>query len=115
MIKKLEESKNDKITEKTKKTLIIMGKVLFNFGYEPAFVAGLLANINGEGKVGLFEGSSYKKHPEEKPTYLIYMDENEEYATKYSKKYIYEDISLFEVQKLLNKLAKDNFKGKFGI
>ena len=115
MIKKLEESKNDKIVEKTKKTLIIMGKVLFNFGYEPAFVAGILANINGEGEVGLFEGSSYIRRPQDKPTYLIYMDENEEYATKYSYKHIYEDISLFEVQNLLNKLAKGNFTGRFGI
>jgi hypothetical protein len=113
MIKKLEESKNKNI-ERKKNTLIIMGKVLFNFGYEPAFVAGILANINGEGEIGLFERSNYRNQTL-KPDYLKYMDNNYDYAKNYSGKYIYKDISLFNLQKLLNELAKNGWKGKFGI
>jgi len=113
MIKKLKESKNANL-EKRKNTLIVMAKLLFDFGYEPAFVAGLLGNINGEGDVGKFE-SSYYKNLTRKPSYLKYVDNNYEYATKYSGKYIYEDISLLDLQNLLNTLAKGGWKGKFGI
>ena len=113
MIKKLEESKNTNI-QKRKKTLVVMAKLLFNFGYESAYVAGILGNINGEGDVGQLESSFYRNITL-KPKYLIFMDEEYDYAKKYSGKHIYDNLSLVEIKNLLYELAKGGWKGKFGI
>lgn len=97
-----------------KETLLAMGEVLLDEGYEPAFVAGILANIYSEGAVGIFESSNYKTN--KKPTYLQYMDDLYEYRSKYSGKYIYKGISLSELSSLMNQLKKDQYKkGKFGL
>lgn len=91
-----------------------MAKLLFNFGYEPAYVAGILGNINGEGDVGQLESSFYRNITL-KPKYLIFMDEEYDYAKKYSGKHIYDNLSLVEIKNLLYELAKGGWKGKFGI
>ena len=110
MIEKLKKSNYEK-----KETLAIIGQLLFDNGYETAFVAGVLGNINHEANIGLFESSAYISHPEDEPIYLKYMDQNYSYRTKYSGKLITE-VSLDELNTLLNKLKNDNWeKGKFGL
>ena len=96
-------------------TIKIIGNLLFDKGYEPAFVAGVLANINHEAPIGKFESSAYDKYPEDKPKYLKYMDEKYQYRKKYSGKIITE-VSLRELGSLLDNLKRDNWeKGKFGL
>ena len=110
MIEKLKKSNYDK-----KETLAIIGQLLFDNGYETAFVAGVLGNINHEANIGLFESSAYISHPEDEPKYLKYMDQYYLYRTKYSGKLITE-VSLDELNTLLNKLKNDKWeKGKFGL
>ena len=110
MIEKLKKSNYVK-----KETLAIIGQLLFDNGYETAFVAGVLGNINHEANIGLFESSAYISHPEDEPKYLKYMDQYYSYRTKYSGKLITE-VSLDELNTLLNKLKNDNWeKGKFGL
>ena len=110
MIEKLKKSNYDK-----KETLAIIGQLLFDNGYETAFVAGVLGNINHEASIGLFESSAYISHPEDEPKYLKYMDQYYSYRTKYSGKLITE-VSLDELNTLLNKLKNDKWeKGKFGL
>ena len=112
MIKKIENLNN--FGEKTR-ALIIIGKILFNNGYETAFIAGLLANIKHEGNFGFFESSNYKTHPKNKPEYLKLMDKLYNYDKKYSGKYVYQ-ISLKELKEMCDKLKKDKWqKGKFGL
>ena len=103
-------SYNDK-----KDVLITMGTVLLNKGYNPAFVAGALANIYSEGNVGKFESSKYTKHPEDKPEYMKIMDEKYNYNTKYSGQVVTK-CSLSELKKLLVSLGSSNYEnGKFGL
>ena len=110
MIEKLKKSNYNK-----KETLAIIGQLLFDNGYETAFVAGVLGNINHEASIGLFESSAYISHPEDEPKYLKYMDQYYSYRTKYSGKLITE-VSLDELNTLLNKLKNDKWeKGKFGL
>ena len=110
MIEKLKKSNYEK-----KETLAIIGQLLFDNGYETAFVAGVLGNINHEASIGLFESSAYISHPEDEPKYLKYMDQYYSYRTKYSGKLITE-VSLDELNTLLNKLKNDKWeKGKFGL
>ena len=110
MIEKLKKSNYEK-----KETLAIIGQLLFDNGYETAFVAGVLGNINHEASIGYFESSAYISHPENEPEYLKYMDQNYSYRTKYSGKLITE-VSLDELNTLLNKLKNDKWeKGKFGL
>ena len=103
------------LTSAKKDVLVTMAEVLLDEGYEPAFVAGVLANISCEGTVGKFEGSNYKKNPSAKPAYLVYMDANYDYATKYSGKLIYNGISLSELKTLMDELKAGGYKGKFGL
>ena len=110
MIKNLKNSNYYK-----KETLAIIGQLLFDNGYETAFVAGVLGNINHEASIGYFESSLYTSHPENEPQYLKYMDQLYSYRTKYSGKKI-TAVSLNELGELLDKLKKDNWKkGKFGL
>ena len=112
MIKKLENS--SKYSSK-RKTLSIIGTLLLDHGYEPAFVAGILGNIYHEGKIGYFESSAYISKPSAEPQYLRYMDNEWSYRTKYSGKCIY-DVSMKEVGKMLEKLKANNWnRGKFGL
>ena len=95
--------------------MTIIGQIMLNSGYEPAFVAGLLANIYHEGNFGYFESSKYVSHPEHKPKYLKFMDDNYDYASKYSGKCV-TDININDLKTLCDKLKKDNWnKGKFGL
>lgn len=85
-IKKIQNS--GQFGEKTD-ALVIIGNILYDNGYETAFIAGLLANIIHEGNFGFFESSNYQKNPDKKPLYLKIMDKEYEYDKKYSGQYIY--------------------------
>ena len=97
-----------------KDTLVTMGTFLLNSGYEPAFVAGVLGNIYAEADIGHFESSAYVTHPEEEPAYLVYMDKNYNYRSKYSGKSVTQ-VSLSELSNLMTKLSNAKWKGKFGL
>ena len=106
--------KSNKYNSK-KDTLIIIGNLLFDRGYEPAFVAGILGNIYNEAVIGKFESSNYSSRPDLKPDYLKYMDDNYDYKNKYSGRIITE-VNLQDVGTLLEKLKRDSWKkGKFGL
>lgn len=82
-------SKSGQFDNKTN-AMVIIGNILFNNGYEPGIVAGILANIYHEGDFGFFESSKYVKNPTAKPNYLKIMDEKYDYANKYSGKCVTE-------------------------
>ena len=106
--------KSNKYNSK-KDTLIIIGNLLFDRGYEPAFIAGILGNIYNEAVIGKFESSNYSSRPDLKPDYLKYMDDNYDYKNKYSGRIITE-VNLQDVGTLLEKLKRDSWKkGKFGL
>ena len=112
MIENIKKSTTIKGEKKT--TFIVIGKLLLDSGYEPTFVAGILANIYYEGSIGRFESSKYKD-PKRKPQYLKYMDEFYNYREKYSHKLITE-VSLNELSKLMELLHNQGWKkGKFGL
>lgn len=113
MIKKIENSSN--YNSAKKKTMSIIGTLLFNKGYEASFVAGILGNIYHEGNIGMFESSAYIKNPSAEPQYLKYMDDLYSYRTKYSGKCV-TDVSMSELSKLMEKLKAKNWnEGKFGL
>lgn len=99
-----------------KKTIIIqITKDLLDKKYDPKFIAGILANIYKEGNVGHFESSNYRSNPASKKEYLKIMDTKYNYQKKYSGKNITQ-VSLSELNNLLIKLSRDNWKkGKFGL
>ena len=95
--------------------MFIIGNILSQNGYEPGFIAGLLANIFNEGNFGLFESSKYVSNPKAKPKYLAIMDNNYDYANKYSGKCVTQ-VNLRDLKALCDKLKKDGWqKGKFGL
>lgn len=59
-------------------------------GYSLDIIAGVVGNIVNEGDFGYFESSYYKTNPDDKPLYLIHMDEVHNYRTYVSGKGLYE-------------------------
>lgn len=113
MINKLIESSY--VNKDKKETIKIIGNLLFDKGYETAFIAGVLGNVHSEAKIGHFESSNYKSNPSAKPQYLKYMDDLYNYNTLYSGKSI-TSVSLSDLNIIIEKLYKDNWqKGKFGL
>ena len=96
-------------------TLLIIGNLLVERGYEYSFITGVLANIFHEGKIGKFESSAYISHPEAEPQYLKFMDQLYDYRNKYSGKIITE-VSMNKLANVLTSLKMANWKkGKFGL
>ena len=95
------------LSSSKKNTMAAMADVLQSAGYEPAFIAGVLGNVYYEGDCGKFESSNYVSNPSSKPIYLTYMDNNYNYAKKYSGQNIVGK-SLSEVYSILCEL---NSKG----
>ena len=90
-----------------------MGNLLFDYEYEPSFVAGVLANIYHEGSIGKFESSAYSSN--RKPQYLEYMDTLYNYSTLYSNKLITQ-VSLYDLSNVLWQCKAANWtQGKFGL
>ena len=56
-------------------------ELLIANGFEPAFAAGVGANIYSEGTYGLFESSRYVTNPKARPRYFCYLDGGEYYST----------------------------------
>lgn len=96
-----------------------LGGQLLSEGYDPAFVAGVMANVKSESQmVGLggFESSAYLgANASKEPQYLKYMDKDWNYRAEYSGKSI-EDVSLSRVYKMVCTLDEANYQqGKFGL
>jgi hypothetical protein len=102
------------ISSEKRKTLVGIGRTMLLAPFELAFVAGMLGNIYIEGAVGHFESSAYISQPEEEPQYLVYMDRNYSYRSKYSGHNITE-FKLSDIANLLTTLKNGGWKGKFGI
>ncbi len=97
-----------------KKTAILKAaERLLNDNYDPAFVAGVLGNIQNEGTPGVFESSAYK-NKDNMPLYLKYMVDNFNYSTKYSGKSI-QEVGIAATVDLINKAKASGYKGKFGL
>ena len=97
-----------------KKTAILKAaERLLNDKYEPAFVAGVLGNIQNEGTPGIFESSAYKTESK-KPEYLKYMDNHFDYRNKFSGKSI-QEVGIAAAIDLQNKAKESGYAGKFGL
>ena len=57
-------------------------ELLINNGFEPAFAAGVGANIYAEGTYGLFESSKYISNYQKRPRYFCYLDGGDYYTQK---------------------------------
>ncbi|MPM36752.1 hypothetical protein SDC9_83354 [bioreactor metagenome] len=101
------------LSETKKETMIVMASTLLNEGFEPAFVAGILANILSEGTAGSFESSAYRDSDQE-PAYLKYMDENYSYRSDFSGKNISE-VGVAKTLEVLRELEAGGYQGKFGL
>ena len=55
-------------------------QLLVNAGFEPAFAAGVGANVYAEGTYGLFESSKYIKNYQKRPRYFCYLDGGDYYT-----------------------------------
>ncbi|NLL06084.1 MAG: peptidoglycan-binding protein [Clostridiaceae bacterium] len=102
------------LSQEKKDSMIIMGTTLLNEGYEPAFVAGVLSNIQAEGTTGKFESSNYVSNPGDKPDYLVYMDSNYNYRSEFSGKNISE-VGIEKTYNVLKELERNGYTGKFGL
>ncbi|MBR1821127.1 MAG: Ig-like domain-containing protein [Clostridia bacterium] len=57
-------------------------QLLVSNGFEPAFAAGVGANIYAEGTYGLFESSKYVSNYQKRPKYFCYLDGGNYYTLK---------------------------------
>ena len=105
MLSNLDKDKTLKLTADHKKAMLYAGEKMLNAGYDEKFVAGVLGNIMHEGVPGQFEKSNYSSHPEMKPRYLKYMDDDFDYTKKYSGKNISE-VGIKETVKLQKEASK---------
>lgn len=114
MIDNLKKDTSLGLSADKKTAMVYAAERMFKDGYEAAFVAGMLGNIQNEGEPGKFESSNYKTHPENEPAYLKYMDEHFDYRSKYSGKNISE-VGIKEAIALQEKVVACGYKGKFGL
>ena len=56
--------------------------ILINAGFEPAFAAGVGANVYAEGTYGKFESSRYITNYQKRPRYFCYLDGGDYYTSK---------------------------------
>jgi hypothetical protein len=79
------------ITDTRRSTMTITGQHLLDNGYDPAFVAGILANVMGEGNFGQFEGAGTENQLNTQQSYLRYFVDNHSYRNGFSNRHIYTD------------------------
>jgi len=79
--------KSSKIPASRLPGVLATSKAMLEAGFQPAFVAGMLANICYEGNPGQFESSNYITNPE--PGYLLNIDKYYNYRSLYSGQYLY--------------------------
>ena len=77
-----------------KDAIVSIVEMLINEGFEPAYAAGLAANIYAEGNYGVFESSRYVTSPQTRPRYFAYLDGGEYYTADSSGNYTATDIYL---------------------
>lgn len=114
--KMIENLKNDTSLglSTTKKTaMLTAAERLLSEGYEVEFVAGVLGNIQAEGTPGVFESSNYS-NPNNRPSYLKYMDNNFNYRSEFSGKTI-SQVGIDKAVALQEKAEASGFAGKFGL
>ena len=71
-----------------KNAICSVAEMMLNAGYEPAFVAGLCANVYSEGSYGFFESSKYIANYLKRPKYFCYLDGGDYYKKDSSGKYV---------------------------
>ena len=90
--------------------MVIMGQILLNEGYEPPFVAGMLANIMREGSFGQFEGAT--NNPTDIQWYIRYFVNNHDYFSRFSNQAIYNvNATLSEIYNMATNSPDDNIFG----
>lgn len=87
MLENIDTDKSLKLSDDKKTAILVVSEKLLNKGYDAKFVAGVLGNIMNEGTPGVFESSCYKD-ANKKPPYLVCMQNDFQYDTKYSGKTI---------------------------
>ena len=111
ILNNLENCSSSVIPTSKKEMCVAIARAMFEEGYKPAFVAGMLSNLKSEGDIGFFESSNYTSHPEEKPDYLVYMDTNYNgtnfYKINYSGKTIM-DVNVINVYNMLSWLKNNS-------
>ena len=78
MVKNLQK-KSGMLGAKKKAIINVIG-LLMDYDFEPAFAAGVGANIYYEGTYGMFESSRYLANPKSRPRYFCYLDGGEYYT-----------------------------------
>ena len=73
--------KSSVLGSKKEAVLNVMQLLIAN-GFEPAFAAGVAANILSEGTYGLFESSKYIANYQKRPKYFCYLDGGNYYTLK---------------------------------
>ena len=63
-----------------KQAIVGVMELLIKAGFEPAFAAGVGANIYSEGTYGLFESSRYIANYQKRPRYFCYLDGGDYYT-----------------------------------
>lgn len=115
--KMLDNLKNDTslgLSSDKKTAMVKAAERLLNDGYEVAFVAGVLGNIQSEGTPGIFESSNYSSNPSAKPAYLKYMDTHFDYRNKFSGRTIRE-VGVSAAVELAKAAKASGYAGKFGL
>ena len=94
--------------------MVVMGNVLIDAGFELAFVAGMLGNIQHEGESGQFESTNYSSNPDLYKPYMKYIDTNFNYRATFSGQNI-QQVGITDTKELINKCAAVSYEGKFGL
>ena len=74
--------RNSKSITSKRDAIANVAEVLMNAGFEPAFAAGVCANVYSEGTYGSFESSKYVKNYLKRPKYFCYLDGGDYYTLK---------------------------------
>ncbi|NLK74076.1 MAG: hypothetical protein GX288_02155, partial [Clostridiales bacterium] len=108
MIDNIQNSSN--INKKT--TCTIIARVMLNEGYEPALVAGMLANICSEGEIGQFE--YYNNNSPQ--SYIVAIPSSYNYRVNYSGKRIYDSsINFNTVYNMVSEMYSKGATNIFGL
>ena len=97
---------------RNKETVIGMGRIMLQEGYDAEFVAGMLGNIESEGSVGRLESSAYTDLSR-KPQYLVELDKHFDYNELLSGKTISE-VGIKQVKEF-SENVHDKGYGVYGI
>ncbi|MCL2627308.1 MAG: phage tail tip lysozyme [Oscillospiraceae bacterium] len=92
-----------------KSTMLAIGYLMLNEGFEASFIAGMMANVQFEGNSGQFESSNFISNPNAKPDYLAYMDGKYSYNSEYSGQNIVNK-DLLTVRDMLLELEPNNWR-----